>query len=57
MVAAAEEAGYVQVVWQQDQRRQKLLHSHHGLCEMLHVHVRHFGRLRACDAIMVLHLV
>lgn len=56
VIAGAEDAGYVEVVGQQEECGQKLLHSHHGLQEMLQVHVCHFGRLCASDAIMVLHL-
>lgn len=56
VAAAAEGAGYVQVVRQQEQCSQQLLHSHHGLQEVLQVHVCHLGRLRAGDGIMMLDL-
>lgn len=56
MVVAAKHAGYVEVVGQQEERSQKLLHPHHGLREMLQVHVCHLGRLSASDAIVVLDL-
>ncbi len=60
VVAAAEDAGYVrgyvEVVGQQEECSQKLLHPHHGLLQMLQIHVCHLGGLRASDAIMVLDL-
>ncbi len=56
MVAAAEVARCDEVVGQQEECSQKLLHSHHALQEMLQVHVSHLGRLCASDAIMVLDL-
>lgn len=56
MVAAAEDAGCFEAVGQQEERSQKLVHSHHALRQMLHVHVRHLGRLGASDAIVVLDL-
>lgn len=54
VVGAAEDTG--EVLGQQEECSQKLLHSHHGLREMLQVHVCHLGRLGASDAIMVLDL-
>lgn len=51
--AAVRDAG---VVRQQEQRSQELLHVHHGLRQVLQVHVRHFGGLRAGDAVVMLHL-
>lgn len=56
VVAGAEDAGDVEVVRKQKQSSEKFLHPHHGLHEMLQVHVRHLGRLCASDTIMVLHL-
>lgn len=53
---AAEDAGKAQVVGKQEECSEELLHSHHGLREMLQVHVGHLGRLCASDAIMMLHL-
>lgn len=55
-VVLAEDAGSIKVVGQQEEGSQKLLHSHHGLHEMLHVHVCHLGRFGASDGIMMLHL-
>lgn len=55
-VEAARDVGHVEAMRQQEERGQKLLHIHHGLCQMLQVHVCHFRRLCASDAIMMLHL-
>lgn len=56
VVALAQDAGHPAAVGQQKQRGQKLLNAHHGLHEMLQVHVCHLGRLCASDAIMMLDL-
>lgn len=44
------------VVGKQEESSLELLHSHHCLCEVLQVHVFHFGGLGASDAIVMLHL-
>lgn len=49
-------AGHAEAVRQEEERSQQLLHLHHGLLQMLQVHVCHFGGLRASDAIVMLHL-
>lgn len=56
MVVCAKNAGHAEVMGQQKEGSQDLLHPHHGLDEMLEVHVCHLGRLRASDAIVVLDL-
>lgn len=44
------------IMRQEEERGQQLLHLHHGLAQMLQVHVCHFGGLGASDAVVMLHL-
>lgn len=56
VVVAAYGARSAEAVGQQEDRSLELLHSHHGLHQVLEVHVCHLGRFGASDCIMVLHL-
>lgn len=49
-------AGNAESVREQEQRGHELLHFHHGVPQMLQVHVRHGGGLCARDAVVMLHL-
>lgn len=56
MEAGTQVSWEAQVVGKQEESSLELLHSHHGLCEVLQVHVSHFGGLGAGDSIVMLHL-
>lgn len=56
MEAGTQASWEAQVVGKQEESSLELLHSHHGLCEVLQVHFSHFGGLGAGDAIVMLHL-